>query len=175
MGLPTVKIGDGIYTAANVFSAEECRRCIERGESIGFEWAPSFDIGGATRDNDRAMLYDEDLAAEIWARIKSLLPASVHTRAVGLNRQFKFYRYDVGHKYTLHFDGAFHSPTGAASRLTFILYLNDGYEGGETIVSGITIAPETGKVLVFEQQLLHESVELRRGRKYVLRSEVMFR
>lgn len=169
-----MKIDDGIYTASNVFSAEECLRCIERGESLGFEPAPSFVIGGAVRDNDRAMLDDPDLAAEIWARIKTLLPAELSDRALGLNRQFKFYRYDIGHKYTLHFDGPFHGPKGASSLLTFILYLNDGYEGGETVVSDIPVAPETGKVLVFEQQLLHESVEIRRGRKYILRSEVMF-
>lgn len=169
-----MEIGDGIYTESNVFSTEECQRCIERCESIGFEPASLSILGGAVRNNDRVILDDRNLAAEIWARLKSSLPPEMNDRAIGVHQRFKCYRYSVGHKYTRHFDGAYRSPTGALSLLTFILYLNAGYEGGETIVSGIPIVPETGKVLLFKHQLWHESVELRSGHKYILRSDVMF-
>ena len=175
-----MKIGDGIYTESNVFSAEDCQRYIERCENAGFEAASLSLFGGAVprpnvRNNDRAIIDDPALAAVIWARVKSLVPSEVNNRAaIGLNERFRFYRYDVGQKFAPHFDGAYRSPTGALSLLTFMLYLNDGYEGGETIVSGIPIAPERGKILVFKHQLLHESVEVRSGRKYVLRSDVMF-
>lgn len=175
-----MEIGDGIYTESNVFSAEECQRHIERCESVGFEAASLSVFGGAirrpdVRNNDRVIIDDPSLAAEIWSRVKSHTPSEVNNRtAIGLNERFRFYRYDVGQKFALHFDGAYRSPAGTLSLLTLMLYLNDGYEGGETIISGIKVIPETGKILAFRHQLLHESVEIRSGRKYVMRSDVMF-
>lgn len=53
--------------------------------------------------------------------------------AVGLNERFRFYRYDVGQKFAPHTDGAYHSPTGARSLLTLLLYLNDDYTGGKPL------------------------------------------
>src|SRR5215470_14798948 len=153
-----MKIGDGIYAVSNIFSSEECQQHIRRCEDIGFEPASLSIFGGAVRrpgirNNDRVILDDPSLATEIWARIASLLPSEVENRiAIGLNERFRFYRYDVGQKFALHFDGSYRNPTGAQSLLTFMLYLNDGFTGGETIVSGITVAPETGKILVFKHQ-----------------------
>jgi len=49
------------------------------------------------------------------------------------------------------------------------------FEGGETnFAGGISVKPETGMVLVFQHQLLHEGAAVTKGRKYVLRSDVMF-
>jgi hypothetical protein len=71
---------------------------------------------------------------------------------------------------------------GTTSLFTIILYLNDGYEGGETdfldennIKFRVSHRGKTGSVLVFEQEeLLHEGCELKSGEKYVVRTDVMF-
>jgi hypothetical protein len=57
-------------------------------------------------------------------------------------------------------------------------YLNDGFEGGETnfelLHERITVSPKAGMALLFVHHLLHEGAPIRSGRKYVLRSDVMF-
>ena len=54
------------------------------------------------------------------------------------------------------------------------MYLNEGFVGGETVVEGVSITPRRGMALIFEHQLLHEGAAVASGRKYVLRSDVMF-
>jgi hypothetical protein len=59
--------------------------------------------------------------------------------------------------------------------LTFLIYLNEGCEGGETRLPGASVSPRTGLGLLFQHLLLHEGAALQAGVKYVLRSDVMFR
>ena len=74
-----------------------------------------------------------------------------------------------------HVDGYYMRPNGEQSMLTFMLYLNGGFEGGETsFQSGLSIKPEAGMILVFRHALYHEGAAVVSGRKYVLRSDVMF-
>jgi hypothetical protein len=60
--------------------------------------------------------------------------------------------------------------------------LNEGYEGGETTfinerdsTKNVPCIPRTGMVLVFEHDILHEGSALRKGRKYAMRTDVMYR
>ena len=62
------------------------------------------------------------------------------------------------------------------------LYLNEGYQGGETNFihrfepgKKVPCKPKTGMVLIFQHDLLHEGSELLKGRKYTLRTDVMYR
>ena len=55
-----------------------------------------------------------------------------------------------------------------------MIYLNDDFAGGETNFGETCIKPETGMALVFEHDLLHEGCAVMKGRKYVLRSDVMY-
>jgi prolyl 4-hydroxylase len=59
------------------------------------------------------------------------------------------------------------------------VYLNDGFEGGETAfhegVHFLRVTPERGKALVFYHRQIHEGMPVLRGRKYVLRTDVMYR
>ncbi len=68
-----------------------------------------------------------------------------------------------------------------------MVYLNDGFEGGATEFnlrrSGmiqlddplLTVTPAAGKLLVFRHDILHQGAAVTSGRKYVLRSDVMYR
>jgi hypothetical protein len=68
---------------------------------------------------------------------------------------------------------------GEQSQLTFLVYLNDGFEGGATAFhagrASLLVRPERGKALVFYHRQLHEGTPVARGRKYVLRADVMYR
>ena len=66
------------------------------------------------------------------------------------------------------------APMEKTSRLTFKIYLNDGFDGGETLFEDVTVEPATGMALVFRHPLLHEGGEIFAGRKSVLRTDVMY-
>jgi predicted 2-oxoglutarate/Fe(II)-dependent dioxygenase YbiX len=60
--------------------------------------------------------------------------------------------------------------------LTVLVYLNDGFEGGETLVHEPTLAiiePKAGSVLLLKQDVLHEGRPVVRGVKYLLRGDAM--
>ena len=50
---------------------------------------------------------------------------------VGLNERLRLYRYDVGQQFDWHMDGYYERDNGDRSFFTFMVYLNDGFEGGE--------------------------------------------
>ena len=52
---------------------------------------------------------------------------------------------------------------------TSILYLNDNYTGGETIVDGTTIIPEKNKLIGFEgDKMTHSVNEITEGTSYTI-------
>lgn len=55
-----------------------------------------------------------------------------------------------------------------------MVYLNDDFEGGDTHFEHLAIRPQTGMALIFVHELRHEGSAVVRGRKYVLRSDVMY-
>jgi predicted 2-oxoglutarate/Fe(II)-dependent dioxygenase YbiX len=100
-------------------------------------------------------------------------------RAVGLNERFRFYRYDPGQRFAPHTDGCFRRDNGEQSQFTFLVYLNDGFEGGATAFhegrASLLVTPERGQALVFDHRQVHEGRPVVRGRKSVLRTDVMYR
>ena len=60
--------------------------------------------------------------------------------------------------------------------LSFLIYLNDDFQGGETEFRKITtVVPKKGMALVFMHNLRHEGKEVLSGTKYVLRTDIMYR
>ncbi len=173
-------ISDDIFTVEGFCSPAECDGYIQLAESLGFGDAPITIPGGPVmrkevRDNSRAMLDDSALAEALWDRARPYVPGVIDGHnALGLNERFRFYRYDPGQTFRWHRDGYFERPNGERSRLTFMVYLNDDFEGGETRFQESTIRPERGMALLFVHRLIHEGAEVIRGRKYVLRSDVMY-
>lgn len=179
-----MEIANGIWIVENFFTPSECQQWIDFAEEIGFEDAPiSIGIGKEAirkdiRNNNRAMIDDEDRAFLLWEKTKPHLPQMIYQRvAVGLNERLRFYRYDCGQEFKYHFDGSFRRPNGQQSLLTYMVYLNEDFVGGETtfLNSEETIVkPKTGMMLAFTHSILHQGSEVKSGRKYVLRSDVMF-
>jgi predicted 2-oxoglutarate/Fe(II)-dependent dioxygenase YbiX len=169
-----------IFTIGNVLSLEECDGFIQFTERAGFAAAP---IGGGTlvvpavRNNARRMIDDPALSAELWGRLARSLPESWYMwRVVGLNERFRYYRYDVGEYFRWHRDGAFVRSRFERSLFTAMIYLNDDFEGGTTdFEAGLSITPRRGMALLFQHSKLHQGAAVTRGRKYVLRTDVMYR
>ncbi|WP_437738078.1 2OG-Fe(II) oxygenase [Sorangium sp. So ce1335] len=168
-----------IFTVTNLLSPEECDGFIRLAEEHGFEQAP---IGGTdvvnleVRNNGRVLLDDPDLALCLWERLAPWMPLrwGAHN-AVGLNERFRTYRYTEGEFFNWHGDGSF-VREAERSLFTAMIYLNDGFEGGTTDFWGASsIAPQRGMALVFEHRRLHRGAAVTRGRKYVLRTDVMYR
>ncbi|HSE97734.1 MAG TPA: 2OG-Fe(II) oxygenase [Blastocatellia bacterium] len=174
-----------ILTLPGAISIEECRALIAVGEGAGYRPAPiegrldgpcGFTVRGG-RDNSRASIDDAALSNALWRRLSRRVPPGRAVRAAtGLNERIRFYRYEAGQSFGAHRDGYYLRANGERSLLTLMIYLNDDFEGGETYFfeSRELIAPEAGKAIVFAHELWHAGREVTRGRKYILRTDVMY-
>lgn len=169
-----------IFTVRDFLSSDECARYTALAERHGFGDAPINTQFGPIvekeiRNNERVIVDDAALANAIWQRSQDYVPALLAGfRAVGINERFRFYRYDSGQTFRWHRDGYFQRQSGERSRLTLMVYLNDDFEGGETRFEEVVVKPERGMALGFVHHLLHEGAEVKSGRKYVMRTDVMY-
>lgn len=174
--------GPLVFTVPEVLIASECEGLVGKVEEAGFDPAPittseGFVMRPDIRNNTRVMFDDVDLAAELFGRIRGAVPGQLFGRlAVGVNERFRCYRYEPGQRFAPHYDGAFRRSATERSELTFMVYLNDDFAGGQTAFHDfdVTVRPEAGMALVFQHQLLHEGCVVTSGVKYVLRSDVMY-
>lgn len=161
----------------------ECAALVARIEALGPSAAPvttprGFVMRPDIRNNARVMFDDADLAARLFARLAPLVPPTLcGLRAVGLNERFRGYRYTPGQRFAPHYDGAFIRGPHERSLLTFLLYLDDGCDGGATgfLDHDVEVAPARGTAVWFQHALLHEGAPVHAGVKHVLRSDVMYR
>lgn len=175
-----------IRTVDGVLSASECQRLIADGEANGFGDAPittarGFVMRPDVRNNTRYMVDDHALARWLWTRVEAHVPATLGDwRALGLNERFRCYRYDPGQYFRWHFDGSFRRSEREESMLTLMVYLNGDFVGGSTdfdnraLAQPLSITPRAGTALIFTHAQLHQGAPLVRGRKYVLRTDVMY-
>lgn len=99
-------------------------------------------------------------------------------RAVGLLDWLRMYRYDPGQAFRWHRDGRERTERGV-TRLSLLVYLNADCAGGETVFSvpgapEVWVTPETGMALVFLHERRHAGEPVRSGRKYLLRTDVVY-
>lgn len=109
---------------------------------------------------------------------------------VGLNERLRFLRYRPHAFFKPHYDGSYQRSAeagearrGETSFLTLQLYLNQEFQGGETnflndvedwSTESVAVTPKTGSVLIFQHDLLHEGAPTTSGKKFVIRTDVMF-
>lgn len=185
--MPTkVLIPERLITIDDFFSPEECAEHIARSEAGGFEAATVNTRAGAVmrediRNNARLIVDEPELAASLWNRVAPFVPSPLFGRAaIGLNERLRYYRYEPGQTFKPHQDGAFSRPNGERSQFTFMIYLNEGFEGGATRFDlryphgEIEVVPRAGMALLFLHSFRHEGALVTRGSKYVLRTDVMY-
>ncbi len=168
----------------DVLTSQECETLMKRIDALSPAVAPittarGFVMDPEIRNNERVIFDDPALAAEVFSRLKPALPAQledVEGVPVGLNERFRGYRYSPGQRFAPHFDGSFIRSPRERSELTVLLYLNDGFLGGATHFLDLEerVVPKRGQALLFEHYILHEGCAVDEGRKYVLRTDVMY-
>ena len=151
----------GIGTIEGILNAAECAEHIDRSERAGFGAAPIITAFGEAivtdvRNNSRVMIDDVAMAARIWERASKHVPVFLDGRqAIAMNERFRYYRYRPGQRFNWHADAPFRRANGEISQLSFIIYLNDDFTGGETTVMDKVIKPRRGMALIFLHELLH--------------------
>ncbi|KAI1860282.1 hypothetical protein JX265_005803 [Neoarthrinium moseri] len=194
----------------DVLSVEECKSIIAATETVGYlPDAPIRDDGAEASilAHNVYWIVDEAFHDTLWQRVRPFIPSEIDgKKARGINRRFRVYRYVPGAEYRVHFDGAWppsgvHPTTGKylwdaspanakqSSLFTFLVYLNDDFEGGETtfftpsLVDGVMnahpVRPIMGSIALFPHgeskgALLHEGTGVRRGAKYIIRTDVEY-
>ena len=172
---------EDVFTLENFFSRTECKNHIYFSEVAGYQEATVSLREGARmmkgiRNNDRLIYTDQELADKLFTRILPFLPPDIEgMKPVGLNERFRFYRYTEKQRFNKHRDGRFVRNEHEESRLTFLIYLNDDFQGGETEFEEVSIFPKAGSGLVFLHELRHKGCPVIAGTKYVLRTDVMYR
>ena len=89
-----------------------------------------------------------------------------------INNQFKFHNFlkpdnceivmwPVDSYMKIHIDNG--------DKFFFLLYLNDDFEGGETVVEDITVKPKQGRIIVFSNGVMyHEVKQIKKNNRFML-------
>lgn len=201
--------GDGRAMLLQKFlSPLECCDLIEQAERFGLR---SCGYSAKIRVSDRVVVMGEDLAATLFERAQPYLgdieiwqdssgttwPLGARRDArpgvwspTGLNPCFRVCRYDPGGFFLPHHDEGFDYDREHLSLKTFMIYLNDVFEGAPTTFYNdrqrhyrepdpstvlYALHPERGSCVIFNQRTTHDGGRLVSGQKYILRTEVMYR
>jgi prolyl 4-hydroxylase len=195
------EVAPGCYLLHAMLSPKECRRLVESAEVIGFTHAglavgdDTYRVNLAARNNLRVVVDDVTLSAALWGRVRPHVDAQHEGAAVrGLNWRFRVYRYEVGQRFSPHYDVRTRLPVGE-TRFSLVIYLNDGFEGGcarffeekdKASRRGqgrgrkfdnrerFALRPPVGSAVVFDHLLLHEGAEVTAGVKYAVRSDLIY-
>ncbi|WCM99926.1 2OG-Fe(II) oxygenase [Acidovorax sp. GBBC 1281] len=157
----------------------ECGQLIQLARDTGFIAAQVRTHGGPrpmpqVRNNQRAMVESASWVALLWQRLSQVELSEIEgARAVGLPKDLRFYQYTPGQRFKMHKDGPWQEG-GLTSALTFLVYLNEGFEGGATDFKTFQVQPTQGMALLFIHDTWHEGGTLVQGTKYVLRSDVLY-
>ena len=173
-----------IFELDTVLTPEECRRWIARIQTIGTEAATINTARGTAvdsqiRNNRRVIIDDWEWAKILFERVEENVPHEIHgMKLAGVNERLRCYEYEVGHRFAPHSDGAFVRGDDERSCYTYMVYLNEEFEGGETrffVEPEVVIKPKTGSALFFQHPIIHEGCEIHAGVKYVLRTDLVYR
>ena len=74
---------------------------------------------------------------------------------------FEILKWPVGEFHDWHNDTIYYDKTT-------ITYLNEGYKGGKTTIGQYTVEPKTGKIILFNSELMHKVSSLISGERYVM-------
>jgi predicted 2-oxoglutarate/Fe(II)-dependent dioxygenase YbiX len=184
-----------------IMSKKECEDWIETSNQEGYEAALLNDQKvEEVRNNLRCIIDDQDVADTLYERVFSAIKHHMpdlkteeapyfmndeggKKSAIRINERFRFLKYNPGTYFKPHFDGSYTTADRSQKSLvTCQFYLNEGFEGGTTNILAhsdasdhiVDVVPRTGRVLVFDHNILHESALLVKGVKYSMRNEIMY-
>jgi predicted 2-oxoglutarate/Fe(II)-dependent dioxygenase YbiX len=203
----------GGFQLLAVLSPQECAHLIQLSQQLGYLPHAAISLPREIRHNDNVVWVTDELTDQIiFKRVEQLLRQAPDIAAgkqpVGLNARWRFYRYGVGDFFKFHSDGAWpgsrvideqliaNAYPDRFSLMTFIIFLNDDFDGGATRfrVSAtdpgkparrdarfkeVDVRTPQGGVLCFPHGLhplhcIHSGEVVTRGDKYIIRSDVLF-
>ena len=169
------------------------------------------------RNNEYTVITDAHMADRLFRRVAPLLPKTLEwmpenayfTKDIGGREwtiagcvdRLRFYKYSKDEEYPEHMDGSYSrtivdhrepkTTRKQHSFLTLLIYLNDGFQGGETrffpdkqhcrFLRDIenkqpvhVIQPKLGMALINIHNILHEGSRVQSGIKYVLRTDILY-
>jgi len=192
----------GAFVLSNVLSASECSAVAALSEAMGYTPDAPVSLARNIRRNENCVIIaDDTLWQPIWERVREHMPPVVEGGSpAGLNQRWRLYKYGESDIFRLHTDGSW--PGSAVregklvrdafgdrwSQLTFLIYLDADYDGGETSFfvptsprdgEMVSVRVPQGSVLCFfhgehELSLLHEGSLVTRGLKRIVRSDVLY-
>lgn len=164
------------------YSAEECKDELSYASKAGFLTQRYGD-----HDRKRAFIDDPVRAEQIYKKLsipelktffKDLKPDPPEDlegwKPIALNERLRYYNYEIGQVFRRHFDILYRINDNTRTFLTFICYLNEDFEGGQTIFDEEIIIPKTGDAILFPHELKHEGAMVTKGCKIILRSDVVY-
>lgn len=173
----------------NALTKKECQQLIKLSEKqkYGPAYVRTRDMKGQQlnlegRNNSRVMIDSFEMAHFLFKRVEKYIPKYWKKRKViSFNERLRFLRYYGGEYFKLHMDGPYKRENGERSWCTVLIYLNEGFQGGSTILYDLNdydnnkpLIPQTGMVLLFQHNIWHEGEELVKGKKYIIRSDIMY-
>lgn len=194
----------GAFQLLDVFTTQECNSFIKETENLGYLEDAAVSLPRSVRHNDNITWVVDDLTHDvIWNRCKDFMYDNTDTylgkKPLALNKRFRFYKYAEGDFFKLHTDGSWPGSRvvnkelitnfydDRYSQMTFLIFLSDDFEGGETqfLVKSkdkeelVNIRTPKGGVLCFPHGLhplhcLHSSNTITSGIKYIIRTDVLF-
>eukprot|EP00759_Apiculatamorpha_spiralis_P030002 PhF_6_TR31847/c0_g1_i13/m.47185 len=193
-----------LFVIEDALTTEECDRLIS--QTSGYVEDVSGIFPNTYRRADRALLRSHMLAKDIFDRVAPhLCREDIYHRTpmcfghegvwfpASCNECIKLSRYDRGGLFTDHRDGPWIPREDHASMYTVVMYLNDDFEGGETVFTlnhdvrsvvgaprtckreEVTVQPKRGSIVVFNHELQHRGNVVLSGTKYIMRTELIFR
>lgn len=135
-----------------------------------------------TRNCERGMIISNTLASEIFnclPKIK-IYENDAYYESFCCSSYIRIISYNnVGQKFISHRDGYFiiKSNNDVRTFYTFIVYLNDVNDGGETEFPflNIKIKPQKGNILIFPHSEVHKGLEIISQSKKILRGDIFFK
>ena len=213
--------------AVNMCTDDECKQLIDIATALGYRYDHPTTLKEPTGIDSCEWFVNDNIHDTIYKRVKQYLPQSMgsgnssnnNNVVHSINKRWRCFRYAQNCVYRPHIDGSwpesrltkgdneqqdsttykYDTDQSGTTRsyLTFLIYLNDNFTGGETryyyndassstasttttttkmVARGVT--PKRGCVMVFPQgntaALLHEGSAVTSGTKYVIRTDVLY-
>jgi len=172
-----------VFSQHSFWNEQQCGKLCEIAETSNVEDAGVHRDGKLYIDPNyrktKRILLNQGLFQEIGASLLSIKPhieEYFQTTLQGL-QGIQFLQYNPGDYFQTHAD-EFEQPSDSSRKISIILFLNSGFEGGDFVLykdadhyragNGFHILPEIGLLIAFSSYLLHEVEEILTGKRFSL-------